>query len=160
MLEKLSFFDDNDITLNALNGGKLIRIYRPVYAYRQTGASVYTTMSSAERAALNLAGLGACLQIMDPKWGMDVLARFATAVWMAWFLRKQFKKSMESDRFQGYLKACQRIRFREGEKLLRYAELERREQRDIRKWVWRTGLESPLRVLYAWMQVHRRRINA
>ena len=153
MLENLSFFDDNDITLNALNAGKLIRIHRPVYAYRQAENSVYTTMCAAERAALNLAGLGACLRIMDPIWEKDVVARFATAVWMAWFLRKDLENSRRSSRFRGYQEACHRIGFRQGELLLRYAELERREQKEVRKWVRYAGRESPLRVAFAWTQV-------
>lgn len=159
-LERLRYFDDNDIMLDALNRGKLVRIHRPVYAYRQAEGSVYTTMTPAERAALNLTGLGACLQIMDPVWEKDVLARFATAVWMAWFLRNDLETSWQSARFRGYLEACRRIGFREGEALLRYAELEKAEQRKIRKWVRQAGWESPLRILYARTQIHIRRRKA
>ena len=156
-LEKMRYFDDNNIMLNALNGGKMIRIHRPVYAYRQAEGSVYTTMNPAERAALNLAGLGACLEIMDAAWKKDVLARFATAVWMAWFLRNDLEKSRQSIRFQGYMDACQQIGFREGKALLGYAELNKTEQQKIRKWVWQVGKESPIRVVYAWIQIHIRR---
>ncbi len=159
-LETLRYFDDNIIMLDALNRGKLIRIHRSVYAYRQAEGSVYTTMNPAERAALNLAGLGTCLQIMDPAREKDVLARFATAVWLAWFLRQDLERSRQSARFRGYLDACRRIGFRKGEGLLRYAELEKAEQREIRKWVWQAGRESPLRMIYALTQVHIRREKA
>ena len=156
-LEELGYYDDNDITLDALNRGKLVRIHRPVYAYRQAEGSVYTTMNPAERAALNLAGLGACLRIMDKKWEKDVLARFATAVWMAWFLRKRLPESRESARFRGYLAACERMGFREGTGLLRYAEMPPEEQREIRKWVRQAGRESPLRIAFALTQIRSRR---
>lgn len=156
-LETLGYYDDNDIMLDALNRGKLVRIHLPAYAYRQAEGSVYTTMSPAERAALNLAGLGACLRIMDSKWEKDVLARFATAVWMAWFLRKRLPENRESARFRGYLEACRRMGFREGEGLLRYAELPPERQKEIRRWVLQAGRESPLRVAFALTQIRNRK---
>ena len=159
-LEKLRYFDDNVIMLDALNRGKLIRIHCPVYAYRQAEGSVYTTMNPAERAALNLTGLGVCLQIMDSVWERDVLARFATAVWIGWFLRHDLEKNRESARFREYLNACRRIGFRKGEGLLRYAELEKTERREIRKWVYLVGRESPIRIIYARTQILARRKKA
>ena len=159
-LGQLGSFDDNDIVLNALSRGKMIRIYRPVYAYRQVAGSVYNAMNPAERAALNVIGLGFDLLIMGPKWERDVTARCATAVWMAWFLRKRLRKELEPTRFQTYLEGCRRAGFLRGEKLLCYPEQDRKEQREIRKWVFRAGLESPPRVFYAWFQIHCRRRKA
>ena len=156
MLESLGSFDDNDIVLNALARGELIRLDRPVYAYRQAEGSVYTAMNPAEQAALNLAGLGACLRIMGPAWERDVLARFAAAVWQAWFLRKTLKSEMDPLKYQRYLEGCGRAEFREGEMLLRYPELNRGGKKRIRKYVRRAGWASPPRVVYAWMRVHRR----
>lgn len=155
-LEELGFFDDNIITLNALNAGRLVRIHRPVYAYRQAEGSVYTAMRPEERAALNLAALGAGLSVMDPKWEKDVTARFATAVWMGWFLRKRLERGMDPERFRTYLDICRRAGFRQGENLMRYPALDRKGRRDVRRWVFRAGLQSPPRVLYAWTQVRRR----
>ncbi|MBQ9253137.1 MAG: glycosyltransferase family 2 protein [Clostridia bacterium] len=154
-LAQLGLFDDNDITLNGLNGGKLVRIPRPVYAYRQAEGSVYTAMQPEERAALNLAGLGACLRIMDDRWEREVLARFATAVWMGWFLRKGLRQRMDPGKYRTYLAACGRAGFRQGEKLLRYPELEKAERREVRKWVFRAGWLSPPRIAFAWLQIHR-----
>ena len=155
-LENLGFFDDNGITLNALNGGKLVRLHRPVYAYRQAAGSVYTAMAPEERAALNLAGLGNCLRVMDPRWEEDVTARFATAVWMGWFLRKKRRKNMEPARYRTYLEACGRMGFSQGERLMRYPELDERERREVRKWVFRAGRLSPPRVLFAGISILRR----
>ena len=155
-LEGLGLFDDNVITLNALNGGKLVRIHRPVYAYRQAAGSVYTSMRPEEQAALNLSGLGACLYIMDPRWEKDLLARFATAVWMGWFLRNQMAENLAPDRYRNWLAACGRAGFTQGERLLRYSELNEREHRAVWKWVLRAGWQSPPRVLFAWLRIHRR----
>ena len=156
--EKIGLFDDNGITLFALNRGRMIRVRRPVYAYRQAaGESVYTAMRAQERAALNLAGLGACLAMMDRKWEDAVLARFATAVWMAWFLRNRMTEGLTPEKRETYLAACRRAGFREGEMLMGYPALEPAERRRLRKWVRRTGRLSPPRVLYAWLEVHRGR---
>lgn len=152
-LEDQAFYDDNVITLNSLNGGRLVRIHRPVYAYRQAEGSVYTVMQPEERAALNLAGLAAGLRVMDPVWEKDVVARFATAVWMGWYLRRKLRQNMRPDRYQTYLEACRRMGFLPGERLLRYPDLDPKEQRDVRRWVLRAGWQSPPRVLFAWLQI-------
>ena len=157
LLDALKSFDDNDIVLSALTRGKLVRIYRPVYAYRQADGSVYTSMPPAERAALNVFGLGVGLRIMGPSWEKDVSARFATAVWMAWFLRKDLRRNMDSSKYQAYLDGCRRADFVLGEKLLCFPDLNAEERKKVRIWVHRVGLESPPRVLYAWLQVHKRR---
>lgn len=155
MLESLAFFDDNAITLSALSRGSLVRIHRPVYAYRQAAGSVYTSMQPEERAALNLGALGACLRIMGPQWEPAVVARFATAAWMGWLLRKRFSLNLPPDRYRTYLNICRRAGFAQGEGLMRYAELDGADRRALRKWVLRAGWLSPPRVLYALTQVRR-----
>ena len=145
-------FDDNDIVLDALSGGEMVRIHRPVYAYRQEGNSVYHAMNPAERAALNVFGLGTALQIMGPEWEKDVTFRYATAVWMAWFLRRDLQKMLDPERYRIYLESCRRTDFPLGEQLLRYPELVPEERKKVRGWVFRTGSSNPLRVLYAWTQ--------
>ncbi len=152
---RLRCYDDNGIVMNALTGGKMVRIHRPVYAYRQTGNSVYTGMQPEERAALNLMGLGAGLRFMGPAWEKDVMARFATAVWMAWFLRGNMRKNLEPEKYRHYLVSCRQAGFREGEMLMCYPELNPEAKKEIRKYVRRVGWTSPPRVLYAWMAVRR-----
>ena len=145
------------VTPSALARGRLVRIPRPVYAYRQAAGSVYTSMSPAERAALNVYGLGVGLRVMGPGWEKDVTARFASAVWMAWFLRKQLPQALNPGKYEAYLDGCRRAGFSSGEKLLRFPELSPEEQKEIKRWVRRVGRLSPPRVLYAWTQVHARR---
>ena len=152
---RLQCFDDNGIVMNALARGKMIRIHRPVYAYRQTGNSVYTGMRPEERASLNLMGLGAGLRFMGPDWEKDVIARFATAIWMTWFLRGSMREKLDPEKYQHYLESCRRAGFRPGELLMRYPELKAEERREIHAYVRRAGWLSPLRVLYAWIATRR-----
>lgn len=154
-LLKIRSFDDNDIVLNALAGGEMIRIHRPVYAYRQEDSSVYHTMNPAERAALNVSDLGAALQIMGPEWEKDLHFRYTTAIWMAWFLRKKLQEMLSPEHYDYYLDSCRRTGFLSGEQLMRYPGLSPAEQRVIRGWVYRTGLCNPLRVIYAWTQTRK-----
>ena len=156
-LKQVRSFDDNDIVLNALADGEIVRIHRPVYAYRQEETSVYHTMNPAERAALNVSGMGAALQIMGPGWEKDIAFRYTTAVWMAWFLRRDLQRMLESRRYRFYLNSCQRTGFFSGEQLLRYSELLSEKQKNIRGWVFRMGISNPLRVIYAWTQTRGRR---
>lgn len=159
-LEGLGMYDDNGITLNALNGGRLIRVRRPVYAYRQAAGSVYTQMRPEERAALNLMGLGACLRIMDGRWERDVVARYATAVWMGWFMRKNLRENLPPEKYENYVAACRRMGFAQGANLLRWNELSGAEKRDLRRYVLRAGRLSPPRVLYALGQIRGRGAKA
>ena len=155
-LERLNYFDDNEITLNALNFGKMVRIYRPVYAYRQDASSMYVAMSPSERAALNVAAMGVALRIMGPEWEKVLYARFATGILMAWNLRSHLKENIRPDKYEAYLRICHRAGFETGVKLLQYPELEQSEWGEVRTLVCRAGRESPPRVLYAWMQTWRR----
>lgn len=155
LLEKLDFFDDNEIILNALAAGRMIRVYRPVYAYRQEEGSLYNSMIPSERAALNVAGMGTALRLMGPRWERDLTARYATAVIMAWMLRGRLRKDVQPSRFQTYLAICRRAEFTEGEQLLNFQDLTEEEGRKIRKWVLRACRVSPPRILYAWLQIRR-----
>ena len=156
-LREIGSFDDNDIVLNALASGEMVRIHRPVYAYRQAEGSVYTEMNPAERASLNVWSLGAARRIMGPEWERDLTARYATAVWMAWFLRKDLGAMMDPFRHAFYLENCRRLDFEPGARLLRYPELSAPERRETRNWVFQTGLASLPRVAYAWTQTRNRR---
>ena len=154
LLTELGSFDDNDIVLNALGRGKLVRIHRPVYAYRQAEGSVYTSMPPAEQAALNVGGLGVGLRVMGPEWEKDLTVRFATALWMAWFQRNSLRKELDPFKYQAYLDTCRRAGFSRGVRLLRYPELDARERRGVRKWVYGAGLRCLPRAAYAWFRVY------
>ncbi len=160
LLEEMGSFDDNDIVLSALARGRMVRIPRPVYAYRQAEGSVYTSMAPAEQAALNLYGMGVALRLMGPAWERDVTARYATAVWMGWFLRRRLREGMTPEKYQTYLEGCRRAVFPRGERLMRYPELGKPERREIRRWVCRAGWASPPRVAYAWLRTCGRRRQA
>ena len=155
-LEQLNYFDDNEITLNALSFGEMVRIHRPVYAYRQQASGMYTAMSPSERAALNVAAMGVALRIMGPEWERDLYARFATGVLMAWNLRRRLREDIRQDKYEAYLRICRRAGFETGAKLLRYPELPENDRKEVRALVCRAGRESPPRVLYAWTQTRGR----
>lgn len=156
MLEKLNYFDDNEITLNALSFGKMVRVHRPVYAYRQQASSMYVAMSPAERAALNVAAMGTALKIMGPEWEKALYARFATGVLMAWNLRRHLKGDIRPEKYEAYLTICRRAGFEAGAKLLRYADLPEQDRKEVRALVRRAAWESPPRILYAWTQTRGR----
>ncbi len=155
-LERLNFFDDNLITLNGLTFGEMVRIHRPVYAYRQQASGMYVAMSSSERAALNVAAFGMALRIMGPAWEKVLYARFATGVLMAWNLRRCLKEGIRQEKYEAYLRICRRAGFETGAKLLQYPELSEKDRKEVRALVCRAGRESPPRVLYAWTQTRER----
>ena len=40
-------------------------VNRPIYAYRQTGQSVYTSMNNLEQAVLNVQGMDADIRLVN-----------------------------------------------------------------------------------------------
>ena len=53
-IRELGYFDDNDIVINSLNFGEMFHVDRPIYVYRQTGKSIYTSMDDIKKALLNV----------------------------------------------------------------------------------------------------------
>lgn len=79
-LNSLGYYDDNDIVINNLNYGEIYSAHKIVYAYRQTGVSVYTSMDALEQAVLNVKGLDIDIQLIDSKYEDILIKRNAISI--------------------------------------------------------------------------------
>lgn len=101
-IKKIGYFDDNDIVINSLNYGGMYSIPKTIYAYRQTGQSVYTSMSEIEKALLNLQGLYVDLQLISREF-MDVLyERNMYSILILYIYRKKVNSIKNIDKYTEY----------------------------------------------------------
>lgn len=90
-IKQIGYFDDNDIVINSLCFGEMYAINRPIYAYRQTGTSVYTSMDQIEQIVLNVQGYDVDCAIA-PQYKEDLLYRNAYNILMIYFKRKNLQR--------------------------------------------------------------------
>lgn len=106
-IKQIGYFDDNDIVINSLCFGEMYAINRPIYAYRQTGTSVYTSMNQIEQAVLNVQGYDVDCAIA-PQYKEDLLYRNAYNILMIYFKKQCLKKQLNTKR-EVYISACKQI---------------------------------------------------
>lgn len=102
-IESVGYFDDNDIVMNSLNYGKMYHVQKSVYAYRQTGQSIYTSMKTIEQAVLNVLGMDVDLCLIDKSYRNDILYRNACSVIEMYIFRKELKNIISEDKINFYL---------------------------------------------------------
>lgn len=133
-IKKLCFFDDNNIVINCLNYGGIYVVNRYIYAYRQTGESVYTSMNQLEQAVLNVQGMDVDIRLIGEGFKDDVIERYSTAVILMYIWRNKIRSVLGEDKYNRYTKGCESLKPSYCYKLMNYAELEG-EKRDIRLFV-------------------------
>lgn len=100
-IKQIGYFDDNDIVINSLCYGKMFAINRPIYAYRQTGESVYTSMSTLEQAVLNVQGYDVDC-VIAPQYKDELLERNVDSILTTYFKRKELKELL-GEKYETYL---------------------------------------------------------
>ncbi len=156
MLRRIGYFDDNNIVVNTLNDGGIYNLGRAVYAYRQTGESVFTSMDALEQSMLNVQGMDVDLKLIDDTHRRDILSRYAAHLDHVYLRRNRLRAALGPDKYDKYLEGCALIGDSIGEKLLRYPELDGAERRKLRGLVHRVMLENPHRLLMAGIMAMRR----
>lgn len=106
-IKQIGYFDDNDIVINSLCFGEMYAINRPIYAYRQTGTSVYTSMNQIEQAVLNVQGYDVDCAIA-PQYKEDLLYRNAYNILMIYFKRKNLQRIL-GQKCEEYVRASESL---------------------------------------------------
>lgn len=143
-LKKIGNFDDDSIMMNSLNYGNMYYISRSVYAYRQTGASVYTSMQSLEKAALNT--LGCDIEKLIIAQSNELNERCKRAILMVYIGRNKIRSIFGDSKYNQYIEECKNMERAIPDaisyKLLAYDSLSRREKREVRELVRRAFLQA------------------
>lgn len=108
-IKKLGYFDDNNIVINSLNYGEMYAVNRSIYAYRQTGQSVYTSMDSLEQAVLNVQGMDADIRLVDESLQNAIKKRYATAVIMMYIWRNEIRSILGEEKCLKYEDGCKSL---------------------------------------------------
>lgn len=110
-IESIGYFDDNDIVVNSLNYGKMYHVPKTVYAYRQTGQSVYTSMNIVEQAMLNVLGMDVDLCLINELFKDDILYRNACSIITMYIFRKDLVSMFSKDKLDFYLQGVSKISY-------------------------------------------------
>ena len=119
-IKDIGFFDDNDIVINSLNYGNMFCINKVVYAYRQTGVSVYTSMSRLEQAILNVQGYDVDSKLISGEHKESLIRRYASHIIMIYLCKRHLKYWIDADKYSRYLEECKYINESLAYKLLNY----------------------------------------
>lgn len=131
-IKKLGYFDDNNIVINSLNFGEIFAVNRVIYAYRQTGQSIYTSMNELEQAILNVQGMDVDLKLIDDFYGESIIQRYATAIILIFIWKKNIKEILGEEKFEKYEEGCLNLKPSYCYKLLRYDELSTTEMKNLK----------------------------
>lgn len=138
-IKQIGYFDDNDIVINSLCYGKMFAINRPIYAYRQTGESVYTSMSTLEQAVLNVQGYDVDC-VIAPQYKDELLERNADSILTTYFKRKELKELL-GEKLGIYISASEQI---SNSFLIKVLKENENTSEDIERIVWKISCKRPL----------------
>lgn len=130
-IRKIGYFDDNNIVINSLNCGEMYAFDRPIYAYRQTGVSVYTSMNAVEQALLNVQGFDVDKHLIDESYYADLIQRNATCILTVYIWNKRLKELLGKERYDRYLNSCQSANDSLLYKLMKYDYLHQDTKREV-----------------------------
>lgn len=132
-IKTIGYFDDNDIVMNSLNYGNMYYINRSVYAYRQTGESVYTSMQTVEKAVLDTVGCDIEKLMIDQSSCLN--ERCKRAILTLYIFRNRIQEILGDSKYNQYVEECKNIDGSISYRLLTYGRLSKSEKREIKKLV-------------------------
>lgn len=108
-IKKIGYFDDNDIVINSLNFGEMFAFDRAIYAYRQTGVSVYTSMNAVEQAVLNVQGFDVDLKLIDESYINDLIIRNCDPLATVYIYRDLLARILGQEKYEKYYEGCKSL---------------------------------------------------
>ena len=134
-IKKLGYFDDNNIVINSLNYGEMFAVNRAIYAYRQTGESVYTSMNALEQAVLNVQGMDVDIKLIDSELIEYIKKRYSLSVILMYIWRNKLLKVLGEEKCLKYEEGCKDLKPSYCYNLLHFNELDNRQKKNIRDFL-------------------------
>jgi len=131
-IKNIGYFDDNDILINNLNYGSMYAFNRAIYAYRQTGISIFTSMNEVERAVLNVEGHDVDLKLIQEKYREDLFKRNSKSIITMYIWKNHLKKLFGEDKYERYLTAFNGIQNSIGYKIMIFDQLTSAEKKYLK----------------------------
>lgn len=134
-IKELGYFDDNNIVINSLNYGEMFAVNRAIYAYRQTGESVYTSMNALEQAVLNVQGMDVDIKLIDSELIEYIKKRYSLSVILMYIWRNKLLKVLGEEKCLKYEEGCKDLKPSYCYNLLHYNELDNTQKKNIRDFL-------------------------
>ena len=134
-IEKEGWFDDSNILMNSLSFGRMYYIDRVVYAYRQTGESLYSSMSPIEQAVLNVQSYDIDNIITEGKYNKSLLKRYAGPIMILFYWRDRIGKELGDEKKERYLRNSELMEKSLSVDLLTYSFLTNEKRKNIKDLV-------------------------
>ena len=131
-LQRIGYFDDNNIVVNSLNYGEMFAINRVIYAYRQTGKSVYTSMNALEQAILNVQGLDVDIELVYEDGLKSILMkRYASSLILMFIWKSQIREILGNEKCKQYEDGCYTLTSSYCYNLLKYEHLSEQQKNTL-----------------------------
>lgn len=108
-LKNLGAFDDNDIVLNSLNFGDMFFVKKNIYAYRQTGESVYTSMDLLGKFMLNAYAYDLERYLIEKEYHSVLQYRFRSSILGLYVWRKRIDQIVNRAKKDYYLEQSSKL---------------------------------------------------
>lgn len=134
-IKKLGYFDDNNIVVNSLNYGEMFSVNRPIYAYRQTGQSIFNSMDKLEQAVLNVQGMDVDIKLVDISLRETIKERYASAFILMYIWRNKLKEFLGNEKYLRYSTGCAELAPSYCYGILHFNELDAFTQKEMKKFL-------------------------
>lgn len=108
-IKRIGYFDDNNIVINSLNYGEMYAVNRAIYAYRQTGQSVYTSMNTLEQAVLNVQGLDVDIRLSEKDLKETLIDRYSSSLILMYIWRRKVREIIGEEKCTKYEEGCRAL---------------------------------------------------
>lgn len=102
-INKALYYDDTDIILFQLNLGDIYYTNKCIYAYRQTGKSIWTSLSKAKQGVLNVFGADSGT-FLAPGLKEDIYLRYRRDILYGYFRREKIRELVGDEFYEENLK--------------------------------------------------------
>ena len=142
-IKKIGWFDDSNILMNSLSIGKMYYINRVIYAYRQTGVSLYSSMTSLEQAVLNVQSYDVDMWITKGQFDRALRKRYAGAILKLYYCRKHIQTRLGEKKKDCYYNNSQIIENSLSADLLDYYSLSNKKKKKTKAFISLIEKENP-----------------
>ena len=130
-IQDIGYFDDNDIVMNSLSHGFMYYINRCIYAYRQTGDSIYSRMKQFEKATLNVQGYDVDKKLAGQELADALIVRVASPILLMYLNKKKARDLLGAEKYDRYVNGSRMIGDSLCYKLLSYMSLSGNGRREV-----------------------------
>lgn len=134
-MKHIGYFDDNNIVIANLNFGDMFFIDRVIYSYRQTGVSIWTSITLFERNTINALDYDINIKYGN-KYPNEIKQRHLRSLNYVYNNRKDFLNMLGKEKAEKYLSMVKAIPDSMFYKIINYDQLTIEEKKSIKLFLY------------------------